>query len=763
MNKAITDGILFMPPEFSGGLSVWSKGDGTAGSDTYAGDPAAALVPADADFGGCLELLKGSTTQKLRYMGQTPILPGCYLRVTARVKAVSGNLPSVRIAGWAGDGGDSHVVGLTEVGTSVALTQYGAVVEVSAIVGTGDRSGVDMPWGTAPVYGHFGLDLTGSNGGVVRIDDLVIEDVTGVFLREMLPWVDVRDYGAKGDGVTDDLAAFLAADADANGRLVMVSEGTYYLGDSLTLDSRVQFEGTVTMDTGSILSLTRNFDLPSYIDAFGDEELAFKKAFQSLLNDSQHESLDMCGRRITISAPIDMAAAVANKTAYSTRRHIANGQFDVADSAAWNTDVVTSQASYSPSSHLKLTNVVNVANVQVGSLVTGNGVGREVYVRAKNVGAQEITLSAPLYDAAGTQTYTFTRFKYLLDFSGFDDLDKFSMSDIEFRLSGRCSGILLPPSGLIFHLRDCVINKPKNRGITSHGEGCQGMLIDRCQFLSDEGGVESADRISIAMNANANDVKLRDNRIVQFRHFAVLAGTGTIITGNHWFQGDDANNAVRTPGLVLTHPNTRATINGNYVDNCFIEWANEHDAAPGFSSEFSFSGLSITDNIFLCSDVAPWFTFIVVKPYGTGHFLNGLAVTGNIFRVIHGEIDRVESVDTSFADIDYDRCKNVTFSDNMFNAVEVGVTNPLLVRHDQATAAATWTLDCAPRLPFGGWAQTVEAVVANGKIERANNTAHWGMPYVKLKEGPDRDQVTLDWEEPVKGTVSVMVRMDDAL
>jgi len=99
MNKAITDGILFMPPAFAAGLGDWSKGDGTAGSDTYDGDVAAALVSADADFGGCLELLKGSATQKLRYMGETPILPGCYLRVTARVKAVSGNLPSVRIAG----------------------------------------------------------------------------------------------------------------------------------------------------------------------------------------------------------------------------------------------------------------------------------------------------------------------------------------------------------------------------------------------------------------------------------------------------------------------------------------------------------------------------------------------------------------------------------------------------------------------------------------------------------------------------------------
>ncbi len=85
MNKAITEGIQFMPTAFEDGLDVWSSGDGTAGSDTYDTSGDAAFVPADQDFSGCLELLKSSSTQKLRYMGQTPILPGCYLRITARV------------------------------------------------------------------------------------------------------------------------------------------------------------------------------------------------------------------------------------------------------------------------------------------------------------------------------------------------------------------------------------------------------------------------------------------------------------------------------------------------------------------------------------------------------------------------------------------------------------------------------------------------------------------------------------------------------
>ena len=44
-------------------------------------------------------------------------------------------------------------------------------------------------------------------------------------------------------------------------------------------------------------------------------------------------------------------------------------------------------------------------NIQVGSLVEGVGVGREVYVRAVDLSAQQVTLSQPLYAAEGTQEY----------------------------------------------------------------------------------------------------------------------------------------------------------------------------------------------------------------------------------------------------------------------------------------------------------------------------------------------------------------------
>jgi len=286
---------------------------------------------------------------------------------------------------------------------------------------------------------------------------------------------------------------------------------------------------------------------------------------------------------------------------------------------------------------------------------------------------------------------------------------------------------------------------PRNRGITSIGEGCQGMLIDRCQFLSNETGMRVQDRVSIALNANANDVKLRSNRITQFRHFAVLGGTSSIITGNHWFQGDDEDEGVRTAGLVLTSPHNRATINGNYIDNCSVEWTNEHDHEPGFSNEFSFSALSITDNIFQSIGSAPWFRFIAVKPHGAGHFVSGLNITGNIFRAIHGTLDRVEHVDTTYSDLDYSRMRNINVQGNMFNAISQGCSNPAVLQFEQNTEAGVWTIGCEGPLPFGGYAQNVQSLVTRSKIKNAANVAIYDMPYIAVEQGADRDQKQMFW------------------
>ncbi len=759
MNKAITDGIVFAPLPFSAGLGVWSSGDGTPGSDTYAVSGSGVFVAADQDFAGCLEVLKTDPVARVRYMGETPILPGCYLKITARVKAVAGDLPSVRISGWPGLAGGGQATGLPQAGQSVQLTTYGEVVEVSAIVGTGDRTGVDLLWHGAS-YGHFGIDLTGPTGGLIRVDDIQIEDVTSAFHRNLMSLVDVRDYGAIGDGVTDDSDAFEAADAAANGRDVLVSAGSYRLSQSVTMESKVRFEGTIVQEPEYRFILQQGYDYDAYLEAFGNEELAFKKAFQALINFADHESLDLNGRRISLTEPVDMQAADPTKSRFETRRVIRNGQFQPVDGAAWDPTVVTSRATYAASDDKSLTNVQNIANVPVGALVEGNGVGREIYVTSVDVSEGTLTLSQPMYDAEGTQDFTFTRFKYMIDFSGYEKFSQFVLDDVEFQGSGTASGIMLAPDGFTFHLRDCFINHPRDRGLTSAGRGCQGMMIDRCQLISEEQGVAVADRTTVGFNANANDVKIRDNRVSKFKHFCVLAGSGNLISGNHWFHGDDEVNGVRKGGVIMTLPNPKSVFTGNYCDNNFIEWTNEHDSSPALGTQFSFGGLTITGNIFTTNDVADWFNFIVIKPYGPNHYINGFSVVSNVFRSINGSIDRVEHVDTTFADLDLTRTRDLTFSGNVYHAVNEPAANPVVLTHGQSTAATTWVMDTDTALPFGGIARFVDAVMPDGAITNASGSRVFDQPWGEAAQGEDDRFVHLHWSAPVKGDVRYQVRTD---
>ncbi|OOY19162.1 hypothetical protein BMI86_15140 [Thioclava sp. DLFJ5-1] len=763
MNVAITEGLVLTPPAFAEGLDQWSSEDGTPGSTTYESTGNAVLVPADADFGGCLEMLKTQTVQKLRYMGDTPILPGTYLRIRARVKAVSGNLPEVRVAGYAATGSGAHVSGVVEVGPTVALQSYGAVVEVSAIVGTGSRDGVDMPWGLDAVYGHFGLDLTGANGGVVRIDDIEVEDVTEAFLRDLMGWVDVRDYGAVGDGTTDNVAAFNAADQAANGRKVLVSEGVYYLGRTISISSPVEFVGTLVMPTAAKLALMSSFDFPTYAAAFGDELAGFKKALQALFGYTDHNVLDLKGRRVEVTEPIRIEEIAPDLTSFSNRRVLQNGQINVIAGSAWDDEVVTSQATYSVSQSMQLTSVANIANIPVGARITGTGVGREVYVKSKNVGAQTLYLSQPLYGGSGTRTYTFTRHQYVLDFSGMEKLDRFNIANVEFLCNGAASCIMLAPDGQMFQIRDSYVVRPKDRAITSIGRGCQDLLIDGCQFLSDEMLVPAQDRKSMVLNVNANDSKIRDSRFVRFGTSFVLNGSGHLIVGNHWFQGDEESNGVRVAGLVFTQTNVQSAVTGNYIDNSVIEWTNEHDAEPDFASEYSFGGLTVTGNTCVCINVAPWFTWLSIKPYGPGHFIQGLSVTNNVFKSLNGSVDRIEKIDTSFADIDRSRVRNVVFEANMFNAINDISQNPVMVEVNQSTAQSVWTVDASEYLPFGGWARNVQSLIAEGMVRDGAGARIEAMPYVAVEQGAAKNQITVNWPEAAKGRLQVTLRMDNPI
>ena len=622
--------------------------------------------------------------------------------------------------------------------------------------------GVDMPWGPAASFAHVGLDLTGPNGGQVRIDAIEVEDVTSVFLRKIMDWVDVRDFGALGDGVADDRAAFVAADAAAAGREVMVPAGDYRIASSLTMTSPVRFEGRLVMPDDARLSLNRNFDLTGYAEAMGDDVLGLKKGIQQLFNQSDHESFDLGGRRVILDAPLDVQAIVGNRNSYANRRVLRNGQLAATTSAAWSDEVHTRQGSWSVSDPRRITGLTNVADIPIGALVTGpQGVGREIYVTARDVAGGRVTLSGPLRAAPVTQTYSFTRFKYLLDFLGWLNLQRFIVTDLEFLCAGLCSGLNLPLDGLVFQIQDCFFTAPKDRAITSAGEGCQGMQIDRCQFLSNEQNTDAPLRSTIAFNSNCSDIKVRDNRAVKFRHFGVVAGTGNIFSGNHFFQGDGVTDGPRTAGLVLCDNNIKTTFEGNYVDNCYIEWGNERDPAPVFTSGLSFHGLSLDGNIFFATGAAPWMTFILVKPYGAGHFINGLTVTDNLFKKTGGaQLDAVEGVDTSFAQLDLTRTADLLFSGNTYHGIVKRTENPVTVRHVEGTASTTWNVDLSAVAPFGAPVRAGTAFLAEGPLRSASNVIVYLAPYAEPAQGAGGRTLRLRWQQDVRGTAQVSARFD---
>jgi len=153
----------------------------------------------------------------------------------------------------------------------------------------------------------------------------------------------------------------------------------------------------------------------------------------------------------------------------------------------------------------------------------------------------------------------------------------------------------------------------------------------------------------------------------------------------------------------------------------------------------------------------------VVRPYGPGNFVNGLNVSGNRFKTLKGSIDRVERVDTSFADLNYARMKNINFVGNSFHNIQIPVSNPHRFTHIQNSAEQTWVMFLNDQLPFDAQALKVDSVVAEGAIRNSSNVAVYTMPYARVMQGTNLNQVNLVWSTAVQGKVQMSVRMDNDL
>jgi hypothetical protein len=212
---------------------------------------------------------------------------------------------------------------------------------------------------------------------------------------------------------------------------------------------------------------------------------------------------------------------------------------------------------------------------------------------------------------------------------------------------------------------------------------------------------------------------------------------------------------------VLTDINLKSFITGNYIDNSFIELTNEHDDRPNNENEFSFGGLTVTGNIFTAANVAPWFRWLVITPYGSGQYVSGLTVSNNVFRVISANVDRIEAVDTTYATLAYNNFRNVIFENNTFNNVSQPTSSPVMVEHTQNTASDTWVVDASAYLPFASRARNVMSLVAEGAVSNASNVTQNLMPWVQVEQGAGGNLINIKWTMAVKGRMQVTLRCDN--
>ena len=133
------------------------------------------------------------------------------------------------------------------------------------------------------------------------------------------------------------------------------------------------------------------------------------------------------------------------------------------------------------------------------------------------------------------------------------------------------------------------------------------------------------------------------------------------------------------------------------------------------------------------------------------------------FRLLRGNIDRIERVDTTFADLNFIRMRNVNFTGNVFHGVNDEIRNPLSVEHRQDTRSETWVVETDGALPFGGRARTVTSIVPEGRIVDAANQPTFAAPWVDPEFGPDGRQFRVVFDREVRGTLRAEVRMDNPM
>ncbi len=471
-----------------------------------------------------------------------------------------------------------------------------------------------------------------------------------------------------------------------------------------------------TLKAPYILSSYRGLKISEFIDTNDikvDQKAALSTAMNELRLRGRYYELDLEGRRLGIDGVMDFGAIWEGNNSQGTKV-IKNGWV----SALTNTEADRTEFTLLVTTHIgeKEITFPPGSAVTMGMYITGPGVARESYVVRVDTAAGTAVLNTRAWRSVTEITHRFINFQYMFDFRNVTSLLNFQFKDMVFDALGNIS-IFNGPKGRdeadkigtggggTISFSRCIFSRPVDRGITFWTTGGSNLQVDNCQGISNEDKVAPVDRKSVFCTVTTNDVKFRGNYVWQFGHTLVLHGSGNVIVGNHFWQGraprDDESESfeTRTASIILTSANNKTNIVGNYIDNSWIELANDNTTAQNWPLG---SGVTITGNQFTTVSKIGTYGFIALAPYKANSTCARISVVGNVFKNVdggqNGQVVPMEKADVLIVpqgtqgSIDRSQVSQIYWRSNSYNQVKKSTASELTIEKVVAAGSETSTV-----------------------------------------------------------------------
>ena len=555
------------------------------------------------------------------------------------------------------------------------------------------------PWwpatvGQEPIAQRF-VDMAGQVVDTIQYERDVTATSRGV-VDKLGDVFSLADYGADPTGVTSANAAFALADTAALlvGGTIVVPAGEFLIDANLSIASPVIYQGRLIVEEGIYYQDSNPLRLSEFLKRHETSEDAFKAMLFALYRSGRPRIADGEGLTVNLSGPINVAE-VTGVTSFSVYHCLTGFKWQMDEDQAEVEEVVVGTA-VAESSTLSL---ADTSDLRVGMEVTGTGIGRGVYIKTID-SPTAVTLNVPAWGNGVAQNYTFIDYPFMLDWRDFTSCARLRILDSELQCAGFCSGIIMAFDGIDTVMNRVRFTNIKGRGVVDYWRGSGGLSFD----LNDMTFAAATNADAVGIISTSNDVKVRSNRITTCKHHMIYHGGGVLVSGNHWWGGDNA-------GCIFTGREYKSTIIGNYIDNNWVELSDE--GANLDNSKF-LGLINITGNHWTSNNApsAAW-RFIKLAPHVADRPIAEISVTSNTFKdFANGSVPfRIDGVITTDGSIDADVRTRVFFVANGFKGIGNITADPqtVIVVTDEADIDLTDTHDADfdNRLPFEGHCNTV--------------------------------------------------------